>query len=392
MDGDVTQFKMKRSAAWNARQDFKSLTEVTPMPMTACWEILQRFFVDSDIVESWTKALNKLFEKGETHLSEKQRMDFLSDSTIQFSKKATFELDPVSRLLVMGSGSEPETTSWFMRFPDCLVSNFKIPGTFGIIEGLPRTGKTSVAISFMKIIGEVLHQDVITNIVVEDPPEYYIRVKTLSELITKMVGKGKFTAILDETATYIPKKRALSGENLDFEALARFIGKWKGNLIVVTHSFVRDVPSLLQEWTTEKYKKIELNKMSVNLTKQNGFIHMNRLISGIPDSDFKFITEDTTALDFDISVSKMLKEIQNIEDYRNKPARIIEWIKDELNPHKKERSRIGIDIDDLLNNILSYQNKGFSKIQAIKKTADKMKINFRTAQTYYYTYKDNINK
>jgi len=378
---------MKRSAAWNARQDFKTLTNSTPLPIPMCWEIMQRFFVDSDIVESWTVVLNKLFEKGENNLTEKQRMDFMSDSTIQFTKKATFELDPVSRLLIMGSGSEPETTSWFMRFPDCLVSNFKIPGTFGIIEGLPRTGKTSLATSFMKIIGEVFHQKIITNIVVEDIPDYYYRVKTLSQLIKEMVTKERFTAILDETATYIPKKRALSGENVDFEALIRFVGKWKGNLIVVTHSFERDVPSLLQEWTTEKYKKIDLKKVTVSLSKQGGHINMNRIISDVPDSEYKFVTEDTTALDFDVSVSKMLKEIQNIEDYKRKPERIVEWIEEELAGQEKKKKG-STNIESLIHRIKELIDKGMTNNKAIIAASEEFGLKFNTASAYWYKLKD----
>ena len=392
MDDNVTTFKMKRSAAWNARQDFKSLVEIKPLPIESCWEILQRFFVDSDIVESWTHALNRLFEDGNLYLSEQQRMDFLSDATIQFSKKATFELDPVSRLLVMGSGSEPETTNWFMRFPDCLVSNFKIQGTFGCIEGLPRSGKTSLGCNFIKILGEVFHQKIITNIAIDSCPEYITQVGKLSDLVIQMVEKGKFTAILDETAIYIPKKRALSGENIDFEALARFIGKWRGNLIVISHSFERDIPSILQEWTTERYKKIDLDKVKVDLSKHGGFINMHKMITGVPDTDLKFITEDTTALKFDVSISKMLNEIQDVENYKQKPKRIIEWIKDELEHKDDKKTRQGVDIDDILNRINNYMDEGLNLNQSIKNVSNEFNLSYNTIQQYYYRHRHTYNK
>lgn len=385
-DQNITQFKMKRSAAWNARQDFNAASNMNPLPIPTCFDLLQRFFVDSDVIQSWALALNKMLENGEDYLTDAQRRDFLADSTVQFSKKATFELDPISRLLIMGSGGKSEGISWFMRFPDCLVSNFKIPGTFGVIDGLPRTGKTSVACCFARILGEVFHMKIITNIVIKDPPDYYVIVSSLSAMIKEMVAPGKFVAILDETATYIPKKRALANELMDFEALARFIGKWRGGLIVITHSFERDVPSLLQEWTTEKYKKIELELMRVDLDKQGGHITLHKTIKHVPDTSFKFITEDTVALNFDIKVSKMLQEIQDIE-YGKKPERIIQWLNDAL--AEKSRLRQGKirplqNKIDMATRIDKLKEEGHTLSQAVNKVAVENDLKYNTALTYYY--------
>ena len=384
--GGVTQFKMKRSAAWSARQDFNLLQELNPLPIMSCFDLLQRFFVDSDVIQSWALALNKLIEKGEDYLSDQQRRDFISDATIQFAKKATFELDPVSRLLIMGSGSRPEGMSWFMRFPDCLVSNFKAPGTFGVIDGLPRTGKTSLGCSFAKLLGEIFHFRIITNIVIKNPPDYYIIVGTLGQMVKEMVRPGKFVAILDETATYIPKKRALAKELMDFEALARFIGKWKGGLIVITHSFERDVPSLLQEWTTEKYKKIELSMVRCDLEKHNGFVTLHKTIKDVPDTDFDFVTEDTVALKFDINISQMLNDIQDIE-YNKKPDEIVRWIDDSIAYNKRKTGRTGgqfIDKEKAIARIDELKELGFSGAHGIAKTAKELGCSPNTLTKYYY--------
>lgn len=390
MDEELTSFKMKRSAAWQAREDFKALTLQSPLPLSECWEILQRFFIDSDVVESWTLMLNKLADRGEDFLTEKQRNDFLSDSTIQFTKKATYELDPVSRLLIMGSGSAPDSINWCMRFPDCLFSNFKAVGTFGCIDGLPRTGKTSLASSGIKILGEVFHQKIVTNIAFKEQPEYVIYTPTLSKLILSMVEKRdeKFTAILDETATYIYKKKALSVENTDFESLARFIGKWGGNLIVISHSFERDIPSLLQIWTTERFHKVSLDTCDVDLSKQNGFIKLHKRITGIPDAELLYVTEDTTALNFDISVAKLLQEVQ-VEDYRKKPQAITDWITRELeNKSKPRHTNKREQILSLVEQIQDMVEDGSSILKAIKVVSKECGLQPGTLQGYYYKYID----
>ena len=390
MDDEQSMFRMKKSAAWQARDDFKALTLQSPLPLSECWEILQRFFIDSDIVESWTLMLNKLADRGEDFLNDRQRNDFLSDATIQFTKKATYELDPISRLLIMGSGSAPDTINWNMRFPDCLFSNFKISGTFGCIDGLPRTGKTSLASSAIKILGEVFHQKVITNIAFKELPEYVLYVPTLSSMILNMVEKRdeKFTAILDETAVYIYKKKALSVENTDFESLARFIGKWKGNLIVISHSFERDIPSLLQIWTTERYHKVSLDTVDVNLDKQGGLIKLHKRISGVPDAELLYVTEDTTALNFDISVARLLQEVQ-VDDYRKKPEAIIDWIHAELERKKNPRPNKHEQTKELMEEIQELIDEdGYKVITAIKEVADRSGMAVGTLQQYYYRLRE----
>ena len=391
---EESTFQMKQTASSVAQRSFFSLLNIDPMPLSSCWEVIQKFFADSDVIESWTTLLNHLEKNGEFYLNKEQMRDFKADAIIQMRKMFTYEVDPMSRLFGMSSLTDPETTHWSMRFPDCLVSNFKIEGTFGVIEGLPRSGKTSLAVSFAEILGEVFHQEIITNIVVKDPPEYYHIVRNVSGLIKEMINAKKFVCLLDETAIYIPKKRALSGENIDFESLARFIGKWRGSLIVISHSFLRDIPSLLQEWTTEKYKKIDLDKCQVQLSKRGGYVKMYRLITGIPNCRLEFVTEDTTALTFDISVTKLLNEIQDVENYLDKPARILQWLTDELQ-HQQDKQHKGVNemdqYEQLVNDIQALKDEhDLNTIQAVSKYCKKHNANYSTTITKYYKAKNII--
>jgi hypothetical protein len=209
-------------------------------------------------------------------------------------------------------------------------------------------------------------------------------------MILNMVEKRdeKFTAILDETAVYIYKKKALSVENTDFESLARFIGKWKGNLIVISHSFERDIPSLLQIWTTERYHKVSLDTVDVNLDKQGGLIKLHKRISGVPDAELLYVTEDTTALNFDISVARLLQEVQ-VDDYRKKPEAIIDWIHTELERKKNPRPNKHEQTKELMEEIQELIDEdGYKVITAIKEVADRSGMAVGTLQQYYYRLRE----
>jgi len=305
-----TMFKMKRSASAAVKKAFNELIDTIPLPINKAMESIIFYFVDEDINRSWLYYLNKLKMEGKLYLTEEERQEFMADLSSQAMKKFTYELDPSSRLLIMGATNDRDTINFHMRFPDCLVSNFKLPGTYGVIDGLPRTGKTSLATTFMEILYQI-DFNIITNIALDDPPHYIHYVRKLSDMVKVMDEQNRWVAILDETGTFVGRKRAVSKENVDFENLARFVGKMGGRLILITHSFELDVPSLLQEWTTERFSKTALDTAMVHLSRDGGYIKMHKQITGIPDADMKYITEDITSLQFDISIKKLLQRIQD---------------------------------------------------------------------------------
>jgi len=309
-DDGLTLFYMKRSAAGSAKRQFDLLMSERPFANETKFEIMRNFFIDSDVVEDWCNLLNKIDSHGITNEKQKQiDFEFKKDATIQYTKKMTYQLDPTSRLLVMGATDEKEESNWVMRFPDCLVSNFKLEGTYGAITGLPRSGKTSLATSFMELMYNTLGLNTITNIKIQNSPKYVTYVTRISDLIKAMIETENWVAILDETAVYIPRKRPLAKRNVDFELLARFIGKLHGRLILITHDFDKDIPPLLQTWISERYHKKGLTNVKVDLAKSGGVIKMHKLIQNVPDTTLEFIHRDISGIKFDVSIEELMQYI-----------------------------------------------------------------------------------
>ena len=369
-------FRMKRSASAEVRKKFQEMNEQIPLAVNDLMEAVIFFFVDEDVNNSWMYFINKLKEQNREYLTPQERRAFLLDLSAQAMKKFTYELDPASRLLMMGASNTRDTVNWHMRFPDALVSNFKLAGTYGCIDGRPRFGKTATAINLMKIMHERFGFEMLTNIALAENLDWVHYVTKLSELVLKMKEVKSWVAVLDETGAFVGKKRALSKENVDFENLTRYVGKMGGRLILITHSFELDVPTILQTWITEKYTKIKLDQCKCILSRDGGFMKMNKVVTGVPDAELEFRTEDITSLNFDISVKKLLDRIQD-------NVSIEKAIEEQMQDPKTERG--GIDDKQVKAMIKDLLLNGNTTTEAIRSVAEALGSKSNYIRNVYYS-------
>jgi len=374
---EQTLFSMKRSASAAVRKTFNELYEKIPLYINDAIDAVIFFFVDEDVNRSWMYFLNQKKQKNEICLTPEERNEFMMDLSAQAMKKFTFELDPASRLLMMGATNVADSINFHLKFPDALVSNFRLPGTYGCIEGNPRFGKTSLAVTLMPILNQRFGFDILTNVVIEEAPEYIVYVQKLSHLVTLMAKHKNWVCILDETATFAGKKRALSTANIDFENLARYVGKMGGRLIMITHSFEMDIPTILQEWTTERYRKVELDRAKVILSREGGFFKMNRIVTGIPDAVLKFKSEDITSLHFDISIKKLLERIQDNVSIEDAIREQLNKVEEEKKPKKNTQQQVKAMIKDKI-------KQGMKVKEAVIEVSKETGVTYHTAYQYYY--------
>ena len=347
---DLTIFKMKGAAAISARERFKQLIEEIKnynemyFNFNTLYEVIRSYFVDEDIIASWLEFLTHKELNNET-LTKEEVFNFIAEANMQYAKKFTM-LDATSALLEMGAGEEKDRLNWFTKLPEALVANFELKGTYGCIYGPPRIGKTSLAVNFMKIFADMgIHT--ITNIKILDPPQTISYVTKMSDFLRVVIEKNKWIAILDETAVYVPKQKAVSQRNIDFVNLARFVGKLGGRMLLITHNFEMDVPTPIQAWTTEKYFKKELKLMWVDLTRQDGKIKMHKYIDNIPDAKefagYEFITQDLAGLHFDVDVDKLLQYIPDA-GYENQKRAIKEFL--------DKKGKINNQVNEIIGEVL----------------------------------------
>lgn len=326
MDDDsdsLKLFHMKRSASGEAKRLYQQYwSQKSALEYEDLFEIMQNFWIDQDKIQAMAKKLLDMMDAGEELTPAVMKL-FRIESTVQYAKKTTFQLDPTSRLLMMGTGDNKDYQSWMQRFPDCLVSNFKKTGTYGAITGSPRSGKTDFGCLLMELLIETFHMNIITNIKIDDPPEGITYISKVSDLVRELVNQRKSVVILDETGSVIPKKRAVSTRNINYESLTRYIGKLDGRLIMITQDFYRDIPTLIQGWITEKYKKKGLHTVTIDLYRPNGYVKLHKIFSDIPRTHLKYRTEDITGIEFDLNIDELLQTVASSD---NKKKAILEYI------------------------------------------------------------------
>lgn len=376
---DETMFKMKRSASAQVRKTFHEFQEKIPLGVDDCIEAIIFFFVDEDVNNAWMYHINNLKEKGTLYLTEKERRQFILDLSAQAMKKFTFELDPASRLLMMGASNIEDTINYFMRFPDCLVSNFKLYGTYGVIDGAPRLGKTALGVNLFEIMHNNFKFDILTNIPLKEEKDWVFYSTKLSDLVLDMHKSKNWCAVLDETGTYAGRKRSTSRENVDFENLARFVGKMKGRLILITHSFELDIPTLLQVWTSERFSKKSLERARVVLARQGGYMKLNKTITGIPDANIPFKSEEITSLNFDISIKKLLSRVQ---DNVSIPQAVKEQLEDTAGT--KNRKEGESNLKQIKAMIKDKMKNGLKLKEAIQEVSEETGLKYTSVRQYYY--------
>ncbi len=376
-----TTFRMKQAAAGSAKKRFKELMNTKPFTLDVMREIMYTFFFREDVIMSWENLFNQVEVTGEPLLME-DIQQFKSDARAQFAQKLTYEVDPTSRVAMMGAQEEIGDVSWYVIRPDVLVANFKETGTYGCIYGVPRSGKTSFATKLSKIFaGQGM--TVLTNIKMQNHPDKVVYVTTLSELIYYMITEDTWVCILDETGSYIEKKRAMAQRNIDFENLARFIGKLGGRLIMATHNYERDIPTKLQDFITETYWKRSKKRVKVDLNKEGGHVKFHQTIGNIPDATDSngnpiYITEDISGLKFDVDLDKLLSEIPDQRGERQNEF-VLEWLKEQ----EKERDRPSPEKIGGMVAKYAFDNNCSVK-KAAQFIANKVGLAASTVRDYYY--------
>jgi hypothetical protein len=324
---------MRRTASADMQANFEKICMEYPMKVSTAQHATAMFFVQEDYVKVWNKQLAELESNNETELTPQQRRVFIEHLNLQYSILVTEKIDPLSRVFVRSYNASKHKINW--KFPQCLLWNFsfsdKSQGVYGCIDGVPRSGKTSLACTLMPMFNDI-GIDVITNIKIRNIPNYIHYVKLLSDTVKKMDELDKWVLILDETATFVDKKRALSEGNIDFENLSRFIGKMGGRLLMITHSFSKDVPTRLQDWTTERFTKLDKEVAKVVLIGDK--FKFNNIVDGIPDATLEYVTEDITSLAFDISIRELLEKCQLVENL--KKGDVTKIVDDMLKPTPEE--------------------------------------------------------
>jgi len=319
--------RMRRTAAADMMSNFNDVIAEYPMKVRTAIQTTALWFVDDAYITHWNKYLSSLDKQGKDTLSPHERRVFIQHLNLQFHQKLN-TLDPLTRTFAMSYNANRKGVHW--AFPNCLLWNFDFKGAsqgvYGCIDGVPRSGKTSFACLLMPMFHN-LEIEVITNIAIKNPPPYIHIKKTLFDVaytIAQMFdAKKRWVLILDETATFVDKKTALSKSNIDFENLARFIGKMGGRLLMISHNFERDIPTRIQDWTTERFTKTSKTEARVLLVGEK--FKFSDSVKGIPDSPLKYSTEDITSLKFDISIRRLLERIQTGE----KLLQVLEDMKEE---------------------------------------------------------------
>lgn len=225
--------------------------------------------------------------------------------------------DRIGGITALGSMVfEPHVSidSWRIYRPDILTEN-AVEGSFAIMAGMPRMGKTSGG-------GYIMEQDVkvgkvvISNILIRAPVEGYRYVKdakALFETIGSIPAGTKWRFVLDEGGLVANKKDAMTKRVKELEGLFRVMGKLEGSLLFIEQR-PESVPTILQEWSRSRFYAIEPGLMFIDLDGPN--LRFRRTVRDFPPTSLPYDTRDVAYFPVNINTAALFASISGANDQK----------------------------------------------------------------------------
>ena len=214
--------------------------------------------------------------------------------------------------------------AWSIFNPNILVDNFRSPGEFGYINGLPGAGKTNFA---CVIIQQWLQSGcVISNIRMKSPTPNYYFIHKFTALLKAIVEIRKenrnWLLVLDETGLYWLKAQAQRGTNIGLDKFLRILRKLGGCLIAIEQR-EEGISSTLQAFSTQHFLCIKPPGL-VNIDLKGPVHKHNTWIKEFPQTSLPFDTNDPAYLDLNVDIDELFEVLSggnplgDLENYLNR--------------------------------------------------------------------------
>jgi hypothetical protein len=244
----------------------------------------------------------------------------------------------------------------FDYYSDKFWLHWATGGTSGIISGLKGSGKTSFALLLAEI-AKRYGKIVLTNIRIVDKDWEDSYFYSFSQLMEKLCDKALhiyeerqkghdipgILIIFDEmTVAGVRKKKAMSGKSLNIDEFDRLTRKFYADSLYIWH-YEREIPTDIMDSVNFLAHKFGGTTSSGTRRRKTGmftFIEGNNreiyYIKEIPNTNLKYITEDSAFFKMDIKMSIIVDRLQDIEQEYRDAADEFRMIRDVVRELRKE--------------------------------------------------------
>lgn len=295
------------------------------------YEILIRYFNDETLIHTLVDELLNKEANGADPLQDRAFMDQFTKYAITEFKSRIDDLDSLSKLASMARETNRSLDDISLYADDIIILGLKKRGGFGIVTGVPGSGKTDMSLLMAeKLISQGFH--IVTNIHVTSSNDKITVTQKASIAIKAMIQNPPSILILDEGGLYWSRQDAPKAAAQDLVRLAKIIRKFRGNILLIDQ-LRKTVPSAMIELAGTQIYKSSKKIASVNIKLDRGGFH--RTLKGIPKSGLSFDTLDIAYFDFDIKLNQLLEYMSNNPDMDQGSA-ILDFLETEFSKSDTE--------------------------------------------------------
>lgn len=216
--------------------------------------------------------------------------------------------DALSQICIGTSSDDKRWEPFWLYNPAAWTRGLEVPGHFGIIHGPALgVGKSATGVVLMDgVTARGLH--VITNIPTTPPEARADLVHDVSRLSALMLiaiaieeSGGTWLGFLDESLFFFNRQSPMSEETRSFDLFMRWVRKFNGSLVLITHFSERDIPEKAKPFLRTNIRKVTKTKMVVQITTDH--FRLYKSVDGVPDAPWPFDTKGKGGLEVDIDMA-----------------------------------------------------------------------------------------
>lgn len=257
-------------------------------------------------------------------------------------KEMFFKMDVLSLLGGLNYTNEKKYIPWLTFNTSVLTLGVEKGGKFILISGNMGSGKTHLASLLAYDIVENKQLKILSNINFLDNDKI-IKVYTTSELLMEglkcSIGGIKWVAVLDESGVWQHTQDHGTKKNIEWDKLYRLVRKFDGSMIFI------DQRSLGFTRTIKEFASVHLQKYSKNTVKIDLMdikLKGQYYLRSVPDTPFKFDTNDIAYFRHDINMDQVLSKATSITGSVKQKKSILEF----LESTKENTDSEGVRIND----------------------------------------------
>jgi hypothetical protein len=236
-------------------------------------------------------------------------------------------LDALSQVGALSFDAGQEADRWDSVNPQVWVS-WARRGANGLITGPVKSGKSNLALRISQYFLESGKYEVVSNIIVSQPPDGYEYAPRLSAMLTKVcearLRNKECLVVFDEGGLYWAKLETIRPRNIDLAKLVLTYGKMHVNMLYISH-YAEMVPTLVAKTSVATFEKRSHKQVFVTISE--GIKLRARLLTSVPETTLRYSPDELQWFSIDMSLDELFSYISSIPEGADQWRSLLEYVR-----------------------------------------------------------------